>query len=482
MDIFKKPYRSRSVFNISVILVVFLTLFVSQSLTNKNPDAAASSVPLRKVNVPYLGVAPPFASFTPAIFWLGEVTPTSNYADVRIYYYDGYLKIVVHIIDRRLWYDITQNPSQLTQWDAISIYLNKDGNVGDNPGSNSYRLEIQLSNNLQVSFRGNGTKWINDSIPVDSYTEWRGAAGPNSDSDSEGWVAYFNIPFSSLGISDLPKQGTQWGLGVVVHDRDDAEGLIRQDTSWPETTNPDIPSTWGQLSFGWTSYVHPPSIPIGTATIRQGLNGSSVIDGEVGGHTTCGNDGYNKWTDWGNTNYAGGTQINIQNQWDVADWPCFSKFYITFPITEVPPGSTIISATLTMDLLGTAGGGQWGDSPNSYIEVLTVSEDWNEATLTWNNAPLAAENISGTWVPPVIGNYHWDVGKAVDQAYKSGGPLRLAIYSIDGERHSGKYFFSSDSNDWNGEIRPTLRIVYGKLCDSPGVTCFYSYLPYALKK
>jgi hypothetical protein len=482
MVIFKKPYRSRSVFNISVIMVVFLTLFVSQPLTNKNPNAATSTVPIRKVNVPYLGVAPPFASFTPAIFWLGAVTPTSNYADVRIYYYDGYLKIVVHIIDRRLWYDITQNPSQLTQWDAVSIYLNKDGNVGDSPGSNSYRLEIQLSNNLQVSFRGNGAKWINDSIPVDSYTEWRGAAGPNSDSDAEGWVAYFNIPFSSLGISDLPKQGTQWGLGVVVHDRDDAEGLIRQDTSWPETTNPDIPSTWGQLSFGWTDYVHPPSIPVGTATIRQGLNGSSVIDGEVGGQTTCGNDGYNKWTDWGNANYAGGTQINIQNQWDVADWPCFSKFYITFPITEVPPGSTIISATLTMDLLGTAGGGQWGDPPNSYIEVLTVGEDWNEATLTWNNAPLAVENISGTWVPPVIGAYHWDVGKAVDQAYKSGWPLRLAVYSIDGERHSGKYFFSSDSNDWNGEIRPTLRIVYGKLCDSPGVTCYYTYLPSTLKK
>jgi hypothetical protein len=82
----------------------------------------------------------------------------------------------------------------------------------------------------------------------------------------------------------------------------------------------------------------------------------------------------------------------------------------------------------------------------------------------------------------VIGDYHWDVGKAVDQAYKSGGPLRLAIYSIDGERHSGKYFFSSDSNDWNGEIRPTLRIVYGSVCDSPGVTCYYAYLPYAMKK
>ena len=216
--------------------------------------------------------------------------------------------------------------------------------------------------------------------------------------------------------------------------------------------------------------------------IRQGLNGSSVVDGEVGGHTTCGNDGYNKWTDWGYTNYAGGTQINIQNQWDVSDWPCFSKFYITFPITAVPPGYTIISASLTMSLFGTAGGDQWGDPPDSYIEVLTVGSDWNEATLTWNDAPLATENISGAWVPPVVGDYHWEVGSAVDQAYKTGEPIRLAVYSIDSERHSGKYFYSSDSNDWNGEIRPTLRIVYGKLCNSPGVTCYYAYLPYALNK
>lgn len=221
---------------------------------------------------------------------------------------------------------------------------------------------------------------------------------------------------------------------------------------------------------------------MGTVTIRQGLNGASVVDGAVGGHTTCGNDGLNKWTAWGQANYAGYNQFNIQNQWDVSDWPCFSKFYITFPVDAIPPGQTILSATLTMSLFGTAGGGQWGDPPDSYIEVLTVGSDWNESTLTWNNAPLATENISGTWVPPVVGDYNWDVSRAVAQAYGTGGPLRLALYSIDGERHSGKYFYSSDSNDWNGEVRPTLRVVYGKLCDSPGVTCHKAFLPITQKK
>ena len=36
----------------------------------------------------------------------------------------------------------------------------------------------------------------------------------------------------------------------------------------------------------------------------------------------------------------------------------------------------------------------------SYIQVLTVAEDWNEATLTWNNAPMAERNVAGTWVDP----------------------------------------------------------------------------------
>jgi len=462
---------------LSIFLFIQFLLVPGLELRNVTADDQSAS-PYPRVNIPELTGVP----FAPAIFWFGKVDQTNNYADVRLWYHDpNLIKIVVHIIDRQLWYDPTQSVFELPEWDAVSIYINMDGNIGSAPGSNSYLFELQLASNLQAAYRGNGSTWIPAEIPITSYTEWRGANGPNSGLDSEGWVAYYDIPFSSLGLSAAPSQGTVWGLGTTLHDRDNLDGSIFQETQWPETMAPNIPSSWGQLSFGSENYIRPRALPVDTVTIRQGLNGSSVVDGEVGGHTTCGNDGYNKWTDWGNTNYAGIIQINIQNQWDVADWPCFSKFYITFPISSVPPGYTIISATLTMSLFGTAGGGPWGDPPNSYIEVLTVGEDWNEASLTWNNAPLASENISGAWVPPVVGDYHWGVGSAVDQAYKTGEPIRLVVYSIDGERHSGKYFYSSDSNDWNGEIRPTLRIVYGKLCDSPGVSCYFTYLPYALR-
>jgi hypothetical protein len=470
-------------FQSGINAILSINLVILLMLANGLPkriveDNVQSSALYPQVNVPELTGVP----FTPAIFWFGKVDQTNNYADVRILFYDPYyIKIVLHIIDRQLWYDTTGTISQLNQWDAVSIYLNLDGNVGSSPGPDSYLFELQLTSDLQASYRGNGSAWITATIPTNSHTEYRGASGPNSGSDSEGWVAYFEIPFSGLGLQAAPSPGTIWGLGITLHDRDNASGSIFQETYWPETMAPNVPTTWGRLSFGWPNFSPQAAVPMGTVTIRQGLNGASVVDGEVGGHTTCGNDGYNKWTAWGNANYAGINQINIQNQWDISDWPCFSKFYVTFPITAIPPGYTIISATLTMNLFGTAGGGQWGTPPDSYIEVLTVDSDWDEATLTWNNAPLATENISGTWVPPVVGDYHWDVGSAVDRAYRTGEPIRLAIYSIDGERHSGKYFYSSDSSDWNGEIRPTLRIVYGKFCDSPGVTCYKTYFPLALK-
>jgi hypothetical protein len=451
-------------FLLSFLALQALAMIVSQPSTNDVAAQAATSD--RRVHVPNLLEV----DFTPAIFWMSDVNSMSNYSDVRLYYFEGYyLGIVVHTIDRLLWYDTTPSAPEIPAWDSVSVYLDLDGNVGSVPDSDSYRFDTQLYNNIQAYYRGNGSDWISASIPITSYTGWRGTAGPNSTSDNEGWVAYFEIPFTSLGLAGTPPQGTQWGLGLVLHDRDDAAGAIREDTTWPEAMNTNSPSTWGQLSFGPAIFTPPQAGPGSTVMIRQGYQGATVVDAAVGGYTTCGNDGVDKWIDWGDRNYAADYQFNIQNQWDIADWPCFSKYYVTFPLEAIPAEQAIISATLTMNLLGTAGGGQWGDPPNSYIQVFTVDQDWDESTLTWNNAPPAVENISGTWVYPVVGAYHWDVGLAVTQAYAAGEPLRLALYSADGDYHTGKYFFTSDSNDWGGEIRPTLRVTYGSLTPPPPV-------------
>jgi len=98
-----------------------------------------------------------------------------------------------------------------------------------------------------------------------------------------------------------------------------------------------------------------------------------------------------------------------------------------------------------------------------------VDQDWDEDTLTWNNAPLAGENITGTWVDPlpVLPGWpgvprQWDVSRAAAQAHAAGRPLRLAVYSADYAYHSGRYFTASDVDDWDEVGRPTLTVTWGE--------------------
>jgi hypothetical protein len=253
---------------------------------------------------------------------------------------------------------------------------------------------------------------------------------------------------------------------------------------WPETADVDAPATWGQLAFGVQPYDQPHALPQGTTTVRHGLEGAAVIDADVGGSSVCGAAARPEYFPvWGTLNYAGKGFLNIQNQGDVSDWPCFSKYYVTFPLDRIPVNTTIVSATLTLYLWGGAGDG-WDPGPQpSFIQVLAVDANWDEATITWNNAPLARENISGTWVQPVDTYpgrpgipYHWDVSRAVAEAYASGNPLYLAMYESDWAYQSGKYFDTCDTDEWGAKGRPTLRVTWGTPIETP----YSIYVPYTV--
>ena len=86
--------------------------------------------------------------------------------------------------------------------------------------------------------------------------------------------------------------------------------------------------------------------------------------------------------------------------------------------------------------------------------------------MTWNNAPLAVENVAASWAgvfPKHPGEpRHWDVSRAVAEAYAAGTSLRLALYESDEALHSGKYFWSSDTDEYDAEMRPTLTITWGR--------------------
>lgn len=434
---------------------------------------------VRRVNVPYFSGEVDFDET--AIFWFGQVTPSENYADVRLGYNDSELFVYVAIFDRHLWYVEALRPGatyeELTAWDAVTLYLNLGGNNGDTPGSDAYRFTAQLnwweedSAPFQRVDRGNASGWAAPSSAVEFATKagWRGNAPNNNVDEDRGWAATFYIPFASLGLSGPPLDVNQpgsrpWGIAVQVHDRDDSRGTPIAIKSWPDRLDTLRPATWGQLYFGIPEYEPPGSLPGETVMIRHGLNGANVVDAAVGGGSVCG-EGLNFWTEWGQKNYARAGDFNIQNQIDIADWPCFSKYYITFPLDAVPAGKVIRSAKLTLHQFGSS-------DPNSaqpsLIQVMTVAEDWKEHKLTWNNAPLALQNYSAAWVSPThfpgwpgIAR-EWDVSRAAADAYRGGIPLRLVLYSADGAYHSGKYFTASEAGDWNEVGRPTLTIEWGE--------------------
>jgi hypothetical protein len=442
--------------------------FISRARPNGFSIHPAS---IQRVNVPYFKGDILYPET--AIFWFGKVTPTENFAQVRVGFNQQELSINLAAFDRQQWFDTNPSPAALTEWDAVTLYLAiQDGNtyrfVGqfDNSSDNDEKVRA----NYQAVYSKQGSSWSADTVPFSTRTAWRGTATNDNAAEDRGWVITFKIPFESLGFSVRPEDGTSWKMGVVLHDRDDASGSPIPDQLWPRDFTVDSTSTWGELVFGIPTYDSPVISQAETILIRHKLNGAVVVDGEVGGGSICGGR-LDYWTEWGDKSYPGSqdnSDFNIQNQSDIADWPCFARYYVTFALESLPKGKAIASAKLTLHQMGNSGGGSWGEAGKSLIQIFTVGEDWDEATLTWNNSPHALENVSSAWVYPVEEfpgwpgiPWSWDISRAVAQAYTAGEPLRLAIYTADNAYHSGKYFVSSDTGDWNAEARPEIEIRLG---------------------
>ena len=396
------------------------------------PLDAALPPPLYRVNAPYFTGSVQYERS--GIFWLGRITSSQNYADVRVGYNDTELFVNVAVFDRWLWYQESPTTQSLTNWDAVSLYLNIDGAVGNLPGAHTYRFDGQLTwwesvrTPWQAAYRGNGSGWALAEVPFTTTIGWQGNAPNDNGEDDRGWTIFYHIPFASLGLSGPPARETIWGLGLAVHDRDTAAGIPSiASEKWPENMVYAQPQTWGQLHFGLPTYVPRSSIPQGVLTIRNKLNGAVVSDAAVGGTmgNMCSGDSTYIWSQWADFKNPHDMQFNVQNQLDISDWPCFSKYFITFPLNTVPAGKDIISATLTLHQFGNAGQG-WEPPPQaSFIQVLTVGSDWNEDTLTWNSAPRARENIGEVRVDPVVDYagdpgipHEWDISYAVAEVLR----------------------------------------------------------------
>lgn len=433
-----------------------------------NGEAQPIPPAVARVNIPYFNnpIDSQREIGSMAIFWFGKVDMDTNYTDVRIGYSDTELTVMFNIFDRQLWYNEIETGNSLEDWDAVTLAIDLNGiNAAQWPGPQTYRFVAQLrhwqdGDSYQAAYRGNNSGWSQQAIAFSVDASPVALPVPNDGIDDRGWTATFHIPFTSLGLSHPPEENTLWRIALVAHDRDSLQSPPFPQVIWPDQAEILSPDTWGEIHFGLPAFTPPVISNPSISTIRQGLNGALVPDAMVGGGTTCG-EGLNYWTQWGAKNYAEITDNNVQNQINLGDWPCFTKYYISFPLGSIPGNQSIRSARL---ILNHFGGSRPEEANTSNIQVLVVASEWDENTLTWNNAPAFVENVSRALVPVIPSggppaNREWDVSRAVSQAYADHKDLHIALYSADASMHSGKYFRSSEFRD--SINRPTLIIEWG---------------------
>lgn len=450
--------------------------------TNTTIPPIVSTTTTALVNMPYFPVNESADSYSDqaAIFWLGQVNSNTSYGDIHLAYTNTEVTVYISVFDRLLWYNKTPSVSDMTQWDGTTLYLNTSGVSNNSLGRSAYRFDGQINwfearSNYQASYQVVGNNWSAAAINFSTNSGYRGVGMFNSGINSRGWAITYHIPFSSLNLSSRPVDGATWGIALALHNRNSLAGPPQPDETWPDKVDLTKPSTWALLHFGIPTFTPPAVAEAGKVTIRNGLNGITVPDGGVGGTVAnlCPGDETYIWNQWGNANYAGETGVNIQNQSNIDDFPCFSKYYLTFPLNSLPASRKILKATLVLHQWGGSGDVIGGHPPQpSFIQIETLLHDFTPSTLTWNNAPQAYENVSTAWANPEADytastipwpkyERDWDVSRAVASAYAAGQPLRLALYDGATEYNSGLFFTTSETENWNANGRPTLIISWG---------------------
>ncbi len=450
-----------------------------------------------------------------AVFWFGRVDARNDYVDVRLGTRDDLIMVHSAIFDREIYDDASDDT--LEAWDSLTLLLDADGDPDKQQvDGRSLRIDAQAGRHgteRTVVYRGVSGTWQRDAVDVGTDTSalvsssvvvMKGYRGDDDRNQSRGWHITFFVKWTALGLTAPPMKGATPRLraALVQHDRDNASGSLAGATqSWPHDSVTLVdPGTWGTWELidahflDWTesgsapgagrpayaiAYTAPDTVAgtERTITIREGLDGVTTAAACVGAsEVLCsGDDDYNFGT--GTASWGGNTSRNyfhVQNQEDYADWPCFAKIYLKFPLDSIPPHSAVLSAKLILHHKQPTSGGDEGE--RSLLQAFWVSntlqgsaEPWTEENLTWNSAPWPWENLAGCWGDRTgvmetgwddLPAWEWDVTRAVAESVAD-GQVSLAIYSADSEYHTGKEFVTPDDfPDWGDPSqRPTLEVV-----------------------
>lgn len=126
--------------------------------------------------------------------------------------------------------------------------------------------------------------------------------------------------------------------------------------------------------------------------------------------------------------------------------------YLKFDISTIPSEKIITSANLYLWCNARVGG--------RYTRIYACSvenDDWNEATITWNNRPDAVTFLSeysgdvGAW-------WNWDVKAFVEKEYGGDKTASLCLIPGDLNEYLAEEFMSKEY--WNPEFKPYLEVTY----------------------
>ncbi|MBK8048223.1 MAG: DNRLRE domain-containing protein [Anaerolineales bacterium] len=289
-------------------------------------------------------------------------------------------------------------------------------------------IDQKLANGDSITATINGRTYVANWPKAEGWE--LGARCGATLADCRGWSATLVPLLAWPALGGAPTAGDVWPLTLQVSNENGAKA------AWSGAIHWGIPDYTGALP--------------GPSAV---LNKVAGVDAMVGGAFDCGAPAYPDYFDrWGSLNWHGSTQVNVQAQWDIADWPCYSKLATKWTLTGIPPGATVVSATLTYEQFGNAGY-SYGDTLTTTIQAFEASPQWDPATITWNNAPPPGENLSWLDVPELPKSCEFncipplarvlDVTELTQRALLRGQRDASAIlYSAAGQYHSGKYFWS----------------------------------------
>lgn len=140
---------------------------------------------------------------------------------------------------------------------------------------------------------------------------------------------------------------------------------------------------------------------------------------------------------------------------------------VAFDLSEIPAGSDLVNATLTLQYAGSSGA-----HPSPLALYFTpYTSAWSESSITWNNRPgrSGADAVEGVWPPSGFNPTQNDLSALVDKwldGTLSNHGFEISMPAWETESDRAAYFFQKE---WSPNLAAELQVVVVPRCEAPAV-------------